>query len=160
MSEGRQDPAGWRLERRPDGGLDFTAADGMRHHDVDVRRGFPFSAPEGGVAVLTAAGAELVWIDSLTACPPSLAELLEAILAEREFMPQIERITAVTEGRPAEWNVVTDRGPHRFSVAHPDDVSRQPDGGVILTDTDGIRYRIPPAARLDPRSNRLLERAL
>ena len=51
-------------------------------------------------------------------------------------------------------------GPHRFSVAHPDDVSRQPDGGVVLTDTDGIRHRIPPAAALDPRSQRLLERAL
>jgi hypothetical protein len=45
-------------------------------------------------------------------------------------------------------------------VAHPDDVSRQPDGGVILTDTDGIRYRIPSAAGLDPRSQRLLERGL
>ena len=152
--------AGWRLERRPDGGLDFVAADGTRHHDVDVRRGFPFSAPEGGVAVLGAGGAELVWIDSLSACDPSLAAILEAILAEREFMPRVERIVSVKEGRPTEWSVVTDRGPHRFSVAHPDDVSRQPDGGVVLTDTDGIRHRVPPPAALDPRSQRLLERAL
>ena len=152
--------AGWRLERRADGGLDFVAADGTRHQDVDVRRGFPFSAPDGGVAVLTAAGAELVWVDSLANCGGPVAELLEAILAEREFMPRIERITSVTEGRPTEWDVVTDRGSHRFSVAHPDDVSRQPDGGVILTDTDGIRYRIPSAAGLDPRSQRLLERGL
>ena len=152
--------AGWRLDRRPDGGLDFVAADGTRHHDVDVRRGFPFSAPEGGVAVLAAGGAELVWIDSLSACDPSLAAILEAILAEREFMPRVERIVSVKEGRPTEWSVVTDRGPHRFSVAHPDDVSRQPDGGVVLTDTDGIRHRVPPAAALDPRSQRLLERAL
>jgi hypothetical protein len=152
--------AGWRLDRRPDGGLDFVAADGTRHHDVDVRRGFPFSAPEGGVAVLTAGGAELVWIDSLSACDPSLTAILEAILAEREFMPRVERIVSVKEGRPTEWSVVTDRGPHRFSVAHPDDVSRQPDGGVVLTDTDGIRHRVPPASALDPRSQRLLERAL
>ncbi len=152
--------AGWRLDRRPDGGLDFVAADGARHPDVDVRRGFPFSAPEGGVAVLTAGGVELVWIDALAACDPSLAAILEAILAEREFMPRVERIVSIKEGRPTEWSVVTDRGPHRFSVAHPDDVSRQPNGGVILTDTDGIRYRIPPAGALDPRSQRLLERAL
>jgi len=152
--------AGWRLERRADGGLDFVAADGTRHQDVDVRRGFPFSAPEAGVAVLTATGSELFWVDSLASCGRPLAELLEAILAEREFMPRVERITSVTEGRPTEWDVVTDRGPHRFSVAHPDDVSRQPDGGVILTDTDGIRYRIPAAGGLDPRSQRLLERGL
>ena len=134
------------------------AADGTRHRDVDVRRGFPFSAPEGGVAVLAAGGAELVWIDSLSACDPSLAVILEGILAEREFMPRVERIVSVKEGRPTEWSVVTDRGPHRFSVAHPDDVSRQPDGGAILTDTDGIRYRVPPAAALDPRSQRLFDR--
>jgi hypothetical protein len=159
MSEG-QVAAAWRLERRPDGGLDFVAADGARQHDVDVRRGFPFSAPAGGVAVLAAGGAELAWIDSLAACDPPLAALHESILAEREFMPRVERIVSVKEGRPTEWSVVTDRGPHRFSVAHPDDVSRQPDGGVVLTDTDGIRHRVPPAAALDPRSQRLLERAL
>lgn len=152
--------AGWRLERRPDGGLDFVAADGTRHRDVDVRRGFPFSAPEGGVAVLASGGGELAWIDSLAACDPPLAGMVEVILAEREFMPRVERIVAVKEGRPTEWSVVTDRGPHRFSVAHPDDVSRQPDGGVVLTDTDGIRYRVPPATALDSRSQRLLERAL
>jgi hypothetical protein len=152
--------AGWRLERRPDGGVDFVTADGRRHNDVDVRRGFPFSAPEGGVAVLATDGAELAWIDSLAACDRTLATLLEAILAEREFMPRVERIVSVSEGRPTEWNVVTDRGPHRFSVAHPDDVSRQPDGGAILTDTDGIRYRVPPAAALDSHSRRLLERGL
>jgi hypothetical protein len=152
--------AGWQLERRADGGIDFVAADGTRHRDVEVRRGFPFSAPEAGVSVLTAGGTELVWIESLTACDRSLATQLEAILAEREFMPRVELITAVTEGRPTEWSVVTDRGPHRFSVAHPDDVSRQADGGVVLTDTDGIRYRIPPAEALDARSRRLLERAL
>jgi hypothetical protein len=159
MSAG-QAAAGWKLERRPDGGIDFVAADDERHRDVEVRRGFPFSAPEAGVSVLTAGGTELVWIDSLAACNRSLAAQLETILAEREFMPRIERITAVTEGRPTEWSVVTDRGPNRFSVAHPDDVSRQHDGGVIVTDTDGIRYRIPPAGALDTRSRRLLERAL
>ena len=152
--------AGWRLERRPDGGIDFVAADGTRHRDAEVRRGFPFSAPEGGVSVLTAGGTELVWIESLAACDQPLAALLETILTEREFIPLVERITAVTEGRPTEWSVVTDRGPHRFCVAHPDDVSRQRDGGLILTDTDGIRYRIPPAGALDARSRRLLERAL
>lgn len=152
--------AGWRLERRSGGGIDFITADGARHSDVDVRRGFPFSAPERGVAVLSAAGVELAWIDSLAACDQSLARLVATILAEREFMPIIERIVMVKEGRPTEWSVVTDRGPHRFSVAHPDDVSRQPDGSVTLTDTDGIRYRIPSAAVLDPRNQRLLERGL
>ena len=32
---------GWRLEQRLDGLIDFVAADGTRHRDVDIRRGFP-----------------------------------------------------------------------------------------------------------------------
>jgi hypothetical protein len=152
--------AGWRLERRPDGGLDFVAVDGTRHEDVDLRRGFPLSAPRAGVAVVAAGGGELAWIESLDDAEPAVASLVEAVLAEREFVPLIERIDAISEGRPAEWSTLTDRGPHRFSVADPDDISRQSDGGLTITDTDGIRYRIAASEGLDPRSRRLLERLL
>jgi len=54
--------------------------------------------------------------------------------------------------------VVTDRGPHRFKVAHADDFVAQPDGSAFVTDSYGMRYAIPSIAALDPRSRRLLER--
>ncbi len=154
-------PSGaWQLERRGDGGLDFVTADGTRHEDVDIRRGFPFSAPRGGVAVISPAGHELAWVDALDSVDQATRSLIDTVLAEREFMPMVTEVVSVSEGRPAEWSVVTDRGPCRFTVAHPDDVSRQADGGMILTDTDGIRYRIPVASARDPRNRRLLDRAL
>lgn len=154
------DAAGWRLDRRPDGSLAFVSAAGLTHHDVELRRGFPLSAPEAGLAILAADGSELAWIDSLAQVAGPLRQLLDEELARREFVPVIERIDRVSEGRPAEWVVLTDRGPHRFTVAHPDDVSRQPNGGVSVTDTDGIRYRIPAVAALDASSRRLLDRAV
>lgn len=164
MSGGRPDTltaataaAGWRLERRADGAVDFVAADGTRRDDVDLRRAFPLSAPRGGVAVIAAGGGELAWLDDLDAAGPALAALIGGVLAEREFVPVIERIEALAEGRPSEWSVVTDRGPHRFSVAHADDIVRQPDGALSITDAEGIRYRLVPSA-LDPRSRRLLDR--
>jgi hypothetical protein len=43
-------------------------------------------------------------------------------------------------------------------VAHADDVMRQADGGALVTDTVGMRYRIPRIAALDARSRRLLEK--
>jgi len=116
--------AGWRLERRVDGLLDFVAADGTRHRDVDLRRAFPLSAPRTGVAVVAAGGGELAWIESLDAADPAVGSLVETTLAEREFVPVIQRILAITESRPAEWTVVTDRGPRRFSVVHPEDIAR------------------------------------
>lgn len=154
------DAPGWHLERRPDGSIDFVATDGTRHGDVEVRRGFPFSAPREGLAILSTDGHELLWIESLEVLAPPLATILDDVLTERELTPVIEEIVSVSEGRPAEWSVMTDRGPYRFTVAHPDDVSRQPEGGFILTDTDGIRHRIPPSVTHDRRHRRLLDRAL
>jgi len=150
----------WQIERRSDGVLDFIAVDGTRHADVDIRRGFPFSAPRGGVAVISAAGHELVWIESLDALDPTRQAIVDSVLADREFMPVITHVVSVSEGRPAEWSVQTDRGPHRFSVAHHEDVSRQQDGSMIATDTDGIRYRIPASTAREPRNRRLLDKVL
>ena len=153
-------PDGWRLLRRPHGRLDFVAADGTVHPDVDVLRAFPVSAPLGPVAVVAADGAELAWIDTLATLPEAFRARLLGELSAREFLPVIERIEAIAVGEPSAWSVVTDRGPHHFQVAHGDDVVRDADGGAMITDTFGLRYRIRDLARLDGRSRRLLDRAL
>lgn len=149
---------GWRLERAAHGRLDFTAADGTRHVDVDVLRGFPVSAPHGPVAIVAVDGTELAWIESLAALDGPLQGMLEAELSQREFLPLILRIVSVSEGEPTEWSVVTDRGPRRFTVAHADDVAYAADGGAFISDTVGVRYHIPQVSRLDGRSRRLLVR--
>ncbi|MFM8734020.1 MAG: DUF1854 domain-containing protein [Pirellulales bacterium] len=151
-------PGGWRLERHAHGRLDFVSTDGRRHHDVDVLRAFPVTAPAGPVAIVAFDGGELAWIESVADLPAAPRAVLERELAQREFVPVIERIEAVSDAEPAEWTVVTDRGWHRFRVAHADDVARQADGGALVTDTVGMRYRIPRIAALDPRSRRLLEK--
>jgi hypothetical protein len=151
-------PAGWRLERHAHGRLDFVDAQGRRHANVDVLRAFPVSDPAGPAAIVAAEGGELAWVESLSGIAAPLRTILEAELAQREFLPRIEQIEAVSDGEPAEWTVVTDRGPHRFKVAHADDFVAQPDGSAFVTDSYGMRYAIPSIAALDPRSRRLLER--
>ena len=152
-----ESPAGWDLERHAHGRLVFVAADGARHDDVDVLRAFPVSAAQGPVAIIGADGGELAWIDALASVAAPLRTILEQELAEREFLPVIERIEAIADSEPAEWTVTTDRGPHRFKVAHADDVVRQPDGAVFITDTDGMRYLVPRFDALDAESRRLLD---
>jgi hypothetical protein len=115
------------------------------------------SAAQGPVAIIGADGGELAWIDALAAVAEPLRTILERELAEREFLPVIERIEAIADSEPAEWTVTTDRGPHRFKVAHADDVVRQPDGAVFITDTDGVRYLVPRFDTLDAESRRLLD---
>ena len=151
-------PEGWRIERHDHGRLDLVDAHGVRHHDVDVLRAFPVTAASGPVAIIAADGGELAWVESLVDQPGELRTLLERELAQREFLPVIEQIEAVSDTEPSEWTVVTDRGRHRFKVAHADDVARQTDGGVFITDTFGMRYRIPKESSLDAVSRRLLDK--
>lgn len=148
----------WRLERADHGRLDFIAADGGRHADVDVVRAFPVTAPAGPVSIVSTDGDELVWIEALSALDQPVRGLLEQALAQREFLPAIAKIVAVSDGEPTEWSVVTDRGPRRFTVAHVEDIAYAPDGGAFITDNVGVRYRIHSVAKLDARSRRLLDR--
>lgn len=150
--------ADWRLQRHAHGRLEFIDAQGTRHDNVDVLRGFPVSAPHGAVAIVASDGSELAWIDSLQAAPAPLREMLEQELSQREFLPIIQRIEAVSDGEPAEWVVTTDRGPRRFKVAHADDITRLPDDSAFVTDTDGVRYRIASLARLSLRERKLFEK--
>jgi len=147
----------WTLERQPNGRLDMVDATGRRFEGVDVLRAFPLSAPDGPVAVVSAGGGEIAWIESPLAVAPPLRVVLDEELSQREFLPVIERIESVTDGEPAEWTVSTDRGRHRFKVAHPDDVAHAADRSVVVTDTYGMRYRIPSVADLDGHSRRLLD---
>ena len=149
---------GWRLERRADGRLDFVDARGRRHESVDVLRAFPVSAPAGPVAIVAEAGGELAWIDALAAEEPGLRRLVEGELAARELVPVIERIDSVSDSEPAEWIVVTDRGPRSFKVRHADDIARHDDGSAAITDTVGMRYVIPDVAKLGAHGRRLFEK--
>ncbi|NDC63246.1 MAG: DUF1854 domain-containing protein [Planctomycetia bacterium] len=153
-------PPAWRLERQQHGRLDLVDDRGNRHADVDIVRAFPITAPTGSVSIIAADGDELAWIDSLETVDPALRRLLEDELAQRDFLPVIERIESVSDGEPAEWAVETDRGPRRFTVEHADDITRLPDGGAVITDTFAIRYTIRDLSRLDPRSRRLFEKSL
>jgi len=150
----------WRLEREPHGRLDLIDGRGNRRIDVDIVRAFPISAPTGPVSIVGSEGDELAWIESLEAVEPALLKLLEGELAVRDFLPVIERIESVSDGEPAEWTVVTDRGRRRFTVEHADDIIRLPDGSAVITDTFAIRYSIRDLSRLDPRSRRLFEKTL
>ena len=148
----------WQLERKPHGRLDFVDATGRRSIDVDVLRAFPVTAAEGHVAIVAEDGTELAWIDALADVDPGLRGLLMEELAAREFLPVIESIEAVSDGDPAEWAVITDRGPRRFTVSGPDDVDRLADSSAVVVDTFGVRYQIRSVTALDPQSRRLFEK--
>jgi hypothetical protein len=153
--------ADFRLEHDAFGRLVLTMSDGTQHVGVHPVRGFPISDPQQGLALCLADGHELVWIDDLAEVPPPTRGVLEAELAQREFLPIIKRIFWVSlQTNPCQWEVDTDRGRTKFLLKSEDDVRRLENHRALVTDAHGVRYLIPDPESLDRHSRRILERYL
>lgn len=128
---------------------------------VDPVRCFPLTHPREHVSLLDGEGKEVLRIASLDRLPDAQRSLLEEVLAEQEFSPEILRIRAIgASSPPCPWDVETDRGPTHFELDSEDDVRRLPDGTVIVVDSNGIRFRIRDVERLDAKSRAVLRRYL
>lgn len=149
------------LERDARGRLVLTAADGTRHEGVLPVRAFPLTAADEGLSLVGTDGHELAWIEHPAALPAAQRALLDEELAQREFVPVIERIRSVsTFSTPSTWEVDTDRGPTRLVLKAEEDIRRLAGGALLLTDRDGLAFRVHDRFALDRGSRRLLERFL
>ena len=147
------------LERNPLGRWDWTEASGQRHEQVVVVRAYPVTAPEQGVGIMDAEGHELAWFDHFEQAPEALQPLLREAIAEREFLPEIRRLTAVSSlVTPSVWTVDTDRGQARFMLKGEEDIRRLTGKTLIVSDADGVQFLIRDPLALDRHSRKLLDR--
>jgi len=147
------------LQRNPLGRWVWTDAQGARHEQVVVVRAYPVTAPEQGVGVMDAEGHELAWFDHIDAVPDPLQSLLREAIAEREFLPEIQRLKAVSSlVTPSVWTVQTDRGEARFMLKGEEDIRRLTGKTLIVSDADGVQYLIRDPLALDRHSRKLLDR--
>ncbi|WP_209208189.1 DUF1854 domain-containing protein, partial [Herbaspirillum sp. 3C11] len=84
------------LHRNDFGRLVFVDAEGVAHEGAIPVRAFPIGAPDEGIALVSADGHELAWIDQWSDISAELRTVIEEELAAREFMPQISRIIGVS----------------------------------------------------------------
>ena len=154
-------PGGFGLSHDPRGRLVLIDAEGRRHVGVEPVRAFPISDATRWVSICDPQGAELAFIDDLADLPQQVRAVLDEDLARRDFVPVVQRIVSVSaESEPSDWDVVTDRGATRFTLANDDDVRRLGRQGATIVDVHGTRYLVPDLAALDAASRRLLERYL
>lgn len=148
-----------RLERNPMGRWVWTGADGQRHDHVLVVRAYPVTAPDQGVGIMDAEGHELAWFERLDQLTQSLQDPIRQALAEREFLPEIERLKSVSSlVTPSVWTVQTNRGEARFMLKGEEDIRRLTGTTLIVSDIDGVQYLIRDPMALDRHSRRLLDR--
>ncbi len=148
-----------QLERNPLGRWVWTDAQGTRHEQVLVVRAYPVTAPEQGVGIMDMEGHELAWFDRLDQIAQPLQDLLRQAVAEREFLPEIQRLMAVSSlVTPSFWTVQTDRGQARFLHKGEEDIRRLTGKTLIVSDVDGVQYLIRDPMALDRHSRKLLDR--
>ncbi len=151
----------YQLRRNAFGKLEFIVADGETHVGVVPVRAFPITAPDDGIGLVDAYGNELAWIEQLTDLPDGLRTMVEAELAQREFMPVITRIVGVASfATPSTWQVESDRGPATFVLKGEEDIRRLTPPALLITDSHGIHFLIRDRYALDQLSRRILDRFL
>ncbi|MCG5260175.1 DUF1854 domain-containing protein [Cupriavidus gilardii] len=149
------------LSRNPFGRLVMTTADGAVHEGVVAVRAFPITAPDDGIALVSADGHELAWIERLEDLPADTRAIVEEELAGREFMPEIRRIVSVsTFATPSTWEVETDRGRTRLVLRGEEDIRRLAGSTLLISDSHGIHYLIRSLQSLDKASRKLIDRFL
>ncbi|MDR2017170.1 MAG: DUF1854 domain-containing protein [Burkholderiales bacterium] len=158
-------PPDFQLLRNTFGRLVLTTGDGQVYENIVPVRAFPISAPDTGLALVDEEGHERAWIADLatlkTTFGSEMCALIEAALAEREFMPCILRLNQVsTFATPSTWQVSTNCGETSFVLKGEEDIRLLSATSLLITDRDGVQYRIPDITQLDKHSRRLLDRFL
>lgn len=155
-------PGVFALTRNAFGRLVYVGADGTAHESVVPVRAFALSAPDQGIALMSAEGKELQWIERLDDIPEAARLLIAEEIAQRDFMPVIERIVAVSSfATPSTWQVETDRGNTELVLKSEDDIRRlKGPGALLIADSQGIHFLIRDRKALDVQSQRILKRFL
>jgi hypothetical protein len=150
-----------RLSRNAFGRLVLVTSPGNVHEGVVPVRAFPISASDEGIALVSAEGEELLWIDRLSDLRPEIRALVEEELASREFVPEILRLRHVSSfATPSTWEVETDRGVTSFILKGEEDIRRLGKASLIVADSHGIQFLIRDLHALDHASRKLLDRFL
>ena len=151
----------FQLQRDSYGRLVLTAKNGEIHQGITPVRAFPIAAPDEGLSLVNDEGHEVAWIENLADLPPAIAELIEADLASREFVPEIERIVDVSSfACPSTWQLLTNRGEAELILKGEEDIRRLSQTRLLIADANGIQFLVRDLSILDRHSRKLLDRFL
>lgn len=154
-------PVAHRLHRDSHGRLTFTDEGGDVHVGVLPVQAFPIDAPGEQISLVSSDGHELVFITALSELDADARALVQEEIAQREFLPVIERLLSVTTfSTPSSWQVQTDRGLNVLVLKGEEDIRRLKGSGLLITDSHGVTYRIHDIRALDRGSRKLLDRFL
>ncbi len=153
--------AGLSFRKNEWGQLVLVMPDGAEHPGIDPVRCFPLTDPDHVIALLDPEGKEVICLPSLEVLNPESREFIRRELAERDFVPVIQKImTTSAPYPPCIWNVETDRGKTSFHLESEDDIRSLGKSGIVIADSNGIRYKILDISKLDSTSRRIVRQVV
>jgi hypothetical protein len=156
-NNGQTDNASWNLVRRADGRLVLRRENSDGETPVQVACCFPWTHPHEFISLRDDKGKEQLLIDDLQQVAAPGRELIEDELAERNFLPRLTGIEAITdEIELFHWKVITAAGPRRFLTRRSDHPRKLANGDVLIKDVSNDLYLIPNPKGLDAKSLKLL----
>jgi len=157
LPETRVDKVGWSLHRRADGRLVLRRENVEGETPVQVACCFPWTHPYEFISLRDDKGREQKLIENLHELASPLREMVEDELAQRNFMPRITGIEAITgEIELFHWKVITHVGPRRFLTRRSDHPRKLANGDVLIKDVSNDLYLIRNPKGLDAKSLKLL----
>jgi len=149
------------LQRDAFGRWTLTLPDGKQHCPVVAVRAFPVSDAQGGAAMMDSEGHEIIWIAQIHELRADLQTRVLQALNEREFLPEILQLQAVSSfATPSTWTVSTNRGTTQFMLKGEEDIRRLTGTVLLINDAHGVQYMIRDLAAMDKHSRKLLDRFL
>ena len=147
------------LEVAPDGTLRLTRPDGTTVEKVRLALAWPLRHRDRHVAVLDAAGKEVLMARDLKEFARECRALVRREIERRYLETRILSVLALrVERRVSYWEVRTDRGRREFVVQGSDtNPYRISPNHWLIIDVTGNRYQITDLAGLDAASRLLLE---
>jgi Domain of unknown function (DUF1854) len=143
------------------GRLTAEMADGTVYSNLYAVRAFPVQAPDAGVSLMGDDGHERVWLDNLNDLPDTTRAAVAQALAQREFMPLIKKLVAVSAfATPSTWTVETDRGTTDLVLKGEEDIRRLSANVLLVLDSHGVQFLIRDPSQMDKHSRKLLDRFL
>ncbi|HLT38621.1 MAG TPA: DUF1854 domain-containing protein [Enhygromyxa sp.] len=130
--------------------LHLELPDGTTVSRVEVISPFPLAAPRRCILFRDGHGEELGMIADLDELDAASRTLVDQQLALGHLTTLVLGITRIASDRDvATWALDTERGPRTVQVKQHCDIRSLPDGRVLFTDVDGMRYEIRDSKTLD-----------
>jgi len=123
-----------------------------------IAQNITYGKPDACVAINTADGAEIGFIDDIGRLDRVSQEVLRTELERSSLLTRLTGIDDVKSNHGmTTWQIRTDRGPRPIYVKDRGEIRWLQGGKVVMTDINGLKYTIENLDDLDARSRIMLE---